>query len=99
LPKLLDELNEVLAASILDALKPVPYDGEMTVEEYWSRNPLAQARIGKFSVFPKKVQTRFRPSYFPFVEPGLEVDVRCTACRGKGCRLCKYTGWLEVCGA
>ena len=43
--------------------------------------------------------TRFRPSYFPFVEPGLEVDVRCTACRGKGCRLCKHTGWLEVCGA
>lgn len=45
------------------------------------------------------VETRFRPSYFPFTEPGLEVDVRCTSCQGSGCRLCKQTGWLEVCGA
>lgn len=47
----------------------------------------------------EKVQTRFRPSYFPFVEPGVEVDVRCTACKGTGCRICKKTGWLEVLGA
>jgi len=58
-----------------------------TMEEFWSK------------LLGEKVQTRFRPSYFPFVEPGLEVDVRCTACRGKGCRLCKQSGWLEVCGA
>src|ERR1700722_20122978 len=50
-------------------------------------------------LFPAKAQTRFRPSYFPFVEPGLEVDVACTSCHGKGCRLCKQTGWLEICGA
>ena len=42
---------------------------------------------------------RFRPSYFPFVEPGVEVDVHCTACKGVGCRLCKQSGWLEVAGA
>jgi phenylalanyl-tRNA synthetase alpha chain len=42
---------------------------------------------------------RFRPSYFPFVEPGLEVDIGCMACQQKGCRLCKFTGWLEVAGA
>ncbi len=47
----------------------------------------------------EKVETRFRPSYFPFVEPGLEVDVRCTRCRGVGCRICKHTGWLEILGA
>lgn len=47
----------------------------------------------------EKVTTRFRPSYFPFVEPGMEVDVRCTACKGQGCRLCKQTGWLEILGA
>ena len=47
----------------------------------------------------KKVETRFRPSYFPFVEPGLEIDIRCTNCEGKGCRLCKESGWLEVAGA
>jgi phenylalanyl-tRNA synthetase alpha chain len=47
----------------------------------------------------KQAETRFRPSYFPFVEPGVEVDVRCTACKGSGCRVCKHTGWLEILGA
>ena len=42
---------------------------------------------------------RFRTSYFPFVEPGLEVDVTCTICKGKGCSVCKKTGWLELLGA
>jgi phenylalanyl-tRNA synthetase alpha chain len=50
-------------------------------------------------LFKQQVETRVRPSYFPFVEPGLEVDVRCTNCHGSGCRLCKYSGWLEICGA
>ena len=50
-------------------------------------------------LFNKEVETLFRPSYFPFVEPGLEVDIRCTSCDGKGCHLCKKTGWLEVAGA
>jgi phenylalanyl-tRNA synthetase alpha chain len=49
--------------------------------------------------FGYKVETRFRPSYFPFVEPGVEVDVRCLLCKGKGCAVCKKTGWLEVLGA
>lgn len=50
-------------------------------------------------LFQTKVETRFRPSYFPFVEPGVEVDIRCISCGGAGCRLCKQTGWLEVLGA
>ena len=50
-------------------------------------------------LFNQKIFLRFRPSYFPFVEPGMEVDIRCTSCRGKGCGLCKQTGWLEVAGA
>lgn len=49
-------------------------------------------------ILGEKVETRFRPSYFPFVEPGMEVDVRCTACKGAGCKLCKKTGWLEILG-
>ncbi|HSX25549.1 MAG TPA: phenylalanine--tRNA ligase subunit alpha [Chlamydiales bacterium] len=49
-------------------------------------------------LFGEKVKTRFRPSYFPFVEPGMEVDVLCTSCKGAGCRLCKHTGWLEILG-
>jgi phenylalanyl-tRNA synthetase alpha chain len=50
-------------------------------------------------VFDHHVKTRYRPSYFPFVEPGLEVDVNCLACKGSGCVICKNTGWLEVAGA
>lgn len=50
-------------------------------------------------LFHTEVETRFRPSYFPFVEPGMEVDLRCLACKGAGCSLCKHTGWLEVAGA
>ncbi len=42
---------------------------------------------------------RFRPSYFPFTEPSLEMDITCFLCAGKGCRICKQTGWLEVLGA
>lgn len=50
-------------------------------------------------LFKQEVETRFRPSYFPFVEPGMEVDVHCLNCGGAGCGLCKGTGWLEVAGA
>jgi phenylalanyl-tRNA synthetase alpha chain len=50
-------------------------------------------------LFHTEVETRFRPSYFPFVEPGMEVDLRCLACKGAGCPLCKQTGWLEIAGA
>ncbi len=50
-------------------------------------------------IFKQKIELRVRPSYFPFVEPGMEVDIKCTACGGSGCALCKHTGWLEVAGA
>ncbi len=50
-------------------------------------------------LFGGEIKTRYRPSYFPFVEPGLEVDVSCLLCSGKGCPLCKHTGWLEIAGA
>ena len=49
--------------------------------------------------FGKKLDVRLRPSYFPFVEPGFEFDISCTACGGKGCRVCQQTGWLEIGGA
>lgn len=58
-----------------------------TMKEFWNK------------LFQSEVLIRFRPSFFPFVEPGVEVDLRCTSCNGEGCRLCKQTGWLEVCGA
>ena len=50
-------------------------------------------------LFGKPVKVRFRPGYFPFVEPGLELDFSCLLCEGKGCRVCKKTGWVEFMGA
>ena len=49
-------------------------------------------------MFGKDTQIRLRPSYFPFTEPSAEMDVSCKICGGKGCNVCKYTGWLEVLG-
>jgi phenylalanyl-tRNA synthetase alpha chain len=48
--------------------------------------------------FDKKIGVRFRPSFFPFTEPSAEVDIQCVICSGKGCRVCKDTGWLEILG-
>jgi len=49
-------------------------------------------------LYGKETQIRLRPSYFPFTEPSAEMDVSCAICSGKGCNVCKYTGWLEVLG-
>ena len=50
-------------------------------------------------VFGRDVPVRMRAGFFPFVEPGFEIDMGCLVCGGKGCRLCKETGWIEVLGA
>ena len=52
----------------------------------------AKRMYGENSVF------RFRPSFFPFTEPSAELDISCYLCGGKGCRICKQSGWLEICG-
>lgn len=49
-------------------------------------------------MFGSDVKMRFRPSFFPFTEPSAEVDITCYLCGGKGCRVCKHTGWLEILG-
>ncbi len=49
-------------------------------------------------LFGENSEIRMRPSYFPFTEPSAEVDVSCSICGGKGCNVCKYTGWLEILG-
>ncbi|MGW8287845.1 MAG: phenylalanine--tRNA ligase subunit alpha [Desulfobulbales bacterium] len=60
---------------------------------------------GVLTVFCQKIfdqediKLRFRPSFFPFTEPSAEVDIGCVICRGKGCRVCKQTGWIEILGA
>ncbi len=50
-------------------------------------------------MFGSGTKLRFRPSFFPFTEPSAEVDISCVMCSGKGCRVCSYTGWLEVLGS
>ena len=50
-------------------------------------------------MFDDETSLRFRPSYFPFTEPSAEVDIRCVICKGKGCRVCSDSGWLEILGA
>lgn len=50
-------------------------------------------------MFDPKTSLRFRPSFFPFTEPSAEVDILCVICRGKGCRTCSQTGWLEILGS
>ena len=60
-----------------------------------------QGMLGEFArkMFTSSTKVRLRPSYFPFTEPSVEVDLSCSECGGKGCRLCKGTGWIEVLGA
>ncbi len=53
--------------------------------------------VGEF--FGKGLKTRFRPSFFPFTEPSAEVDCQCAVCKGKGCRMCSDTGWVEIGGS
>lgn len=50
-------------------------------------------------MFGKDTKIRFRPSYFPFTEPSAEIDISCQICKGDGCQLCKYTGWVEIAGS
>lgn len=50
-------------------------------------------------LFGEDTETRFHPSYYPFTEPSVEVDITCCNCHGKGCNICKNSGWMTVCGA
>jgi phenylalanyl-tRNA synthetase alpha chain len=50
-------------------------------------------------MFGARLDVRLRPSFFPFTEPSCEVDVQCFKCMGKGCGLCKHSGWIEIMGA
>lgn len=50
-------------------------------------------------MYGKDIQIRFRPSFFPFTEPSAEIDISCLICKGKGCNVCKHTGWVEIAGS
>lgn len=74
------------------------------IEGLWVDEGISMAHLkGVLSSFVNALfgerGVRFRPSFFPFVEPGVEVDIECVFCNGRGCRVCKQTGWIEVLGA
>ncbi len=69
------------------------------VDENVSFADLKQTLLGfAREFFGEKTEIRLRPSYFPFTEPSAEMDVSCSICGGKGCNVCKYSGWLEIMG-
>jgi phenylalanyl-tRNA synthetase alpha chain len=71
----------------------------LVIDENISMGDL-KATLAAFAnrLYGNDIDVRFRPSFFPFTEPSAEVDLTCVSCRGKGCRMCKNTGWIEVLG-
>ena len=71
----------------------------LVIDENISMGDL-KATLAAFAnrLYGSDISVRFRPSFFPFTEPSAEVDLTCVSCRGKGCRMCKNTGWIEVLG-
>ena len=61
-------------------------------------NLIAAMRLLLREVFQRDVSVRLRPGYFPFVEPGFELDIQCLICGGAGCPVCKQSGWVEFIG-
>lgn len=74
-------------------------EGLVVDENISIANLNAFARLLIEEIVGQKVKVRIRPGFFAFVEPGIEVDAQCLICHGKGCRLCKGTGWVEMMGA
>ncbi len=74
-------------------------EGLMVDKEISVANLIGLLKEVLSGILGQKVKLRVRPGYFPFVEPGLEVDIGCTICNGSGCPSCKHSGWLEMLGA
>jgi phenylalanyl-tRNA synthetase alpha chain len=71
-------------------------EGLMIDENISISNLIAVMKKLLNGIFKKEMETRVRPGYFPFVEPGIELDIKCAICNGKGCPSCKNSGWLEL---
>lgn len=74
-------------------------EGLMVDKNISITNLLAVLQVMLKAIFKREIKMRVRPSYFPFVEPGLEVDAVCAICDGQGCSVCKQTGWVEILGS
>ena len=71
-------------------------EGLMVDENISIANLIAVMKTLLKGIFKKDVKVRLRPGYFPFVEPGFELDIHCLICNGKGCSVCNQTGWVEL---
>jgi phenylalanyl-tRNA synthetase alpha chain len=71
-------------------------EGLMIDKDISVANLIAVMKVLLQSIFQRDVQVRLRPGFFPFVEPGFELDLRCLICEGKGCSVCKQSGWVEL---
>jgi phenylalanyl-tRNA synthetase alpha chain len=94
--------GRVFRSEALDACHDATFDqleGLMVGENISMSNLISILKEMLSGIFKREVKIRVRPGYFPFVEPGIEVDVNCTICNGVGCSSCKHTGWLEMIGA
>lgn len=74
-------------------------EGLVVSEDVTFANLLETLTLLLRHLFGEKREVRFRPSFFPFTEPSIEADISCFECHGKGCDLCKHTGWIEILGA
>lgn len=91
--------GRVFRAEAIDAVHEHTFDqmeGLMVDENISVSNLIAVMKELINGIFGREVETRVRPGYFPFVEPGIELDIKCTICNGPGCPGCKHSGWLEI---
>jgi len=91
--------GRVFRCEAIDASHEHTFDqmeGLMVGEKISLVNLIAVMKELLKGIFKKEVEVRVRPGYFPFVEPGIELDIKCTLCEGKGCPACKNSGWLEL---
>jgi len=73
-------------------------EGLMIDRKVSAANLISSMKIMLSQIFGREVKVRLRPGYFPFVEPGFELDMNCMICNGSGCKVCKHSGWLEFLG-
>jgi phenylalanyl-tRNA synthetase alpha chain len=91
--------GRVFRAEATDAVHEHTFDqmeGLMVGEDISLSNLISVMKELLNGIFKREMEVRIRPGYFPFVEPGIELDIKCTICGGKKCPACKHTGWLEL---
>jgi hypothetical protein len=94
----LKTIPDATFAGFVIRVRPVTEDLLPEFAQFYFRNPFVSQYFAK-EMMGDGVTVRFRPHFFPFTEPSVEVDFTCHVCKGKGCNVCKQSGWIEVAGA